>query len=466
MNKFLLTVLAAFVSVSSFSQDTWEVGSTTLTEYDLVTGVQVPWEILWGPDDYIWATERRGRVLRIDPATGNYTTVLDLTSLIPNNCSGEPGMLGMAAHPDWANEPKMFIVYNTGGGWNVFEQLSSFEWNGSELVNEEVILDNIPGGGIHNGSRIIILPDNTLMMTTGDTGDGGASSQNENDIAGKVLRMNLDGTIPADNPDPTSLVYSMGHRNSQGLCLGPNGLIYSSEHGQSTNDEFNIIEPGRNYGWPDVEGFCDQADEAGPCADLDVREPLQVWSPCPAVNGIEYYNHPAIPEWQNSVLMAVLGGLGANYERLSVLHMSDDGTAIESEDQFFSEFNQRVRDVCVNPYTGAVYVALNGPSYPGQGPNIIKEFVNEDYMSVEEQPTLGQNVKLYPNPVQDHLNIEFTDDFLGASFHLISFTGQIMERFVIAENRVVLPVTDLPAGKYYISATSGSGTITKTFIVK
>ncbi|WP_306643663.1 PQQ-dependent sugar dehydrogenase [Sanyastnella coralliicola] len=466
MNKFLLTVLAAFVSVSSYSQDTWEVGSTTLTEYDLVTGVQVPWEILWGPDDYIWATERRGRVLRIDPATGNYTTVLDLTNLIPNNGSGEPGMLGMAAHPDWANEPKMFIVYNTGGGWNVSEQLSSFEWNGSELVNEEVILDNIPGGGIHNGSRILILPDNTLMMTTGDTGDGGASSQDENDIAGKVLRMNLDGTIPADNPDPTSLVYSMGHRNSQGLCLGPNGLIYSSEHGQSTNDEFNIIEPGRNYGWPDVEGFCDQAGEAGPCADLDVREPLQVWSPCIAVNGIEYYNHPAIPEWQNSVLMAVLGGLGANYERLSVLHMSDDGTAIESEDQFFSEFNQRVRDVCVNPYTGAVYVALNGPSYPGQGPNIIKEFVNEDYLSVEEQPVLGQNVKLYPNPVQDNLNIEFTDDFLGASFHLISFTGQIIERFVIAENRVVLPVTDLPAGKYYISATSGSGTITKTFIVK
>jgi len=114
----------------------------------------------------------------------------------------------------------------------------------------------------------------------------------------KILRLNVDGSVPADNPDNTSLVYSWGHRNAQGLCLGPNGLIYSSEHGQNSNDEFNIIEEGRNYGWPEVEGFCDQSGELDACAELDVKEPLQTWSPCIAVNGIEYYNHPAIPEWQ------------------------------------------------------------------------------------------------------------------------------------------------------------------------
>ncbi len=303
-------------------------------------------------------------------------------------------------------------------------------------------------------------------MSTGDTGDGGDSSQDITAINGKILRIELDGSIPSDNPDPTSYVYSWGHRNAQGLCLGPNGLIYSSEHGQSNNDEFNIIEAGRNYGWPFVEGACNTPNEMTYCNDLNVKEPLKSWSPCIAVNGIEYYTHPAIPEWQNSVLMAVLGGLGANYERLSVLNMSEDGLTIESEDQYFSAFNQRVRDVCVNPYTGAVYIALNGPGYPGSGPNIIKEFRNLDYLSVQDVAAPAQFIKLYPNPVDDILNIQFSDSFLGTNFYVISFTGQEVGRYVIKDNNVKLPVRELAAGSYYITSTTELGTITRTFVVR
>ena len=150
----------------------------------------------------------------------------------------------------------------------------------------------------------------------------------------------------------------MGNRNSQGLALGPNGIIYASEHGQNSNDEFNIVEAGGNYGWPQVEGFCNTPAEEDFCAENNVIEPLKAWTPCIAVNGIEYYNHEAIPEWQHSVLLSVLGGLGAQYERLSVLHLSEDGLNVTSEDQYFSSFNQRIRDVAVNPYTGSVYVCL------------------------------------------------------------------------------------------------------------
>ena len=278
--------------------------------------------------------------------------------------------------------------------------------------------------------------------------------------------MNLDGSIPMDNPSPGSFVYSFGHRNSQGLCLGPDGTIYSSEHGQNSNDEFNIIEADRNYGWPNVEGMCN-GNEVTFCEENNVREPLDTWSPCPAVNGIEYYNHPAIPEWDNTVLMAVLGGLGAQYERLSVLHLSDDGQSVESEDQYFSEFNQRVRDICVNPYNGAVYMALNGTNYPGSGPNIIKEFVNEAFVvdNVSEVK-VEQELNVYPNPAQDELNFEFDDNFLGTSYRVIAFSGQEVLKDYVADNKMSIDVSEWAAGKYYVVAHTHLGMVTKTFIVE
>ena len=306
LKKLNFVLVALVVSFPALAQPTWEVGNTTLTEYNLVTGVQIPWEILWGPDAHLWMTSRKGEVLRIDPASGNYTVVLEKT--VMNGGNGEPGMLGMAMHPDWDNTPLVYIVYCTGSGGNGIEHLSSFEWDGSALINEVEIL-NIQAGGIHNGSRLLILPDNTMLMTTGDVGSS-SNSQNMNSLQGKTLRLNLDGSIPDDNPFPNSLVYTFGNRNSQGLALGENGIIYSSEHGQNSNDEFNIVTAGGNYGWPNVEGFCNTSAEQTFCVENYVIEPLEAWSPCIAVNGIEFYNHEAIPEWQNSVLMSVLGGLG------------------------------------------------------------------------------------------------------------------------------------------------------------
>lgn len=359
------------------AQTTYQIGSTTLTESTLISGIDLPWEVLWGPDDYVWVTSRKGTVIRVNPETGTSSVIL--TKAVMNGGTGEPGMLGMAMHPDWSNTPRVYIVYCSGSSWNGTEYLSSFDWNGTSLINEQVLL-TLPAGGIHNGSRLLVLPDNTLLMTTGDTGDGGSSSQNPNSLNGKVLRINLDGSVPSDNPTPGSYVYSFGHRNPQGLCTGQGGLVYSSEHGQSTNDELNILQPNRNFGWPNVEGMCNTTSENTYCNSNNVAEPIFTWTPCVAVNGMEYYNHPAIPEWQNSILLSVLGGLGAQYERLSVMHLNANGTAVLSEDQYFSNFNQRVRDVCVNPVTGAVYMALNGGSYPGSGPNEIKEFRNLAYV--------------------------------------------------------------------------------------
>jgi aldose sugar dehydrogenase len=456
-------LFSALISLSSASLlgQTWTIGNTTLTETDLVTGISLPWDLQWGPDDHLWCTTRPGDVLRIDPATGSYTTALSLT--VMNNGNGEPGLLGMAFHPDWATTPRVFLVYCTGSGWNGEERLSAFDWNGSALVNEEVLL-TLGAGGIHNGSRLLVLPDETLLMTAGDLGTS-TNAPNLNSLQGKILRLNLDGSIPDDNPFPGSYVYTYGNRNTQGLALGPNGLVYASEHGQNSDDEFNIVQAGKHYGWPDVQGFCNTLGEQAFCAENEVVEPLKAWTPCIAVNGIEYYDHPAIPEWQNSVLMAVLGGLSGTYERLSVLHMSSDGTAIASEDQHFASFNQRVRDVAVNPYTGAVYLAFNGVSYPGSGPNIIKEFANEAYVSSVPMLPTAPELSCFPNPTAHQLTVRYEPISRAARWEVVSFNGQRVASGQIASDAWQINTTTWSSGAYFLRILDGVRTATCTFSV-
>jgi hypothetical protein len=197
----------------------------------------------------------------------------------------------------------------------------------------------------------------------------------------------------------------------------------------------------------------------------DLQEPLRTWTPCVAVNGIEYYNHEAIPAWQNSVLLSVLGGLGGQYERLSVLHLSEDGLSVTSEDQYFSEFGQRVRDIAVNPTTGAVYVAFNGPSYPGSGPNIIKEFVNTDYIDGVPETAEAKVLAVYPNPVADVLQVDCSSSLLGATIEILSFTGKNMGTWLVERDSMDIPVSGWASGSYFLRLQDGKGTLTRTFTV-
>jgi len=409
------------------------------------------------------------------------TTILNIQSTVESG--GEPGMLGMTLHPDFENTPLVYVVYNflPSGGFTPAERLVSYEWNGTELVNEVILLDNIPGGGIHNGSRLLMMEDMTILMSTGDRGSGDLS-QDLNSLNGKILRLNLDGSIPTDNPYENSYVYSYGHRNPQGLCHGPNGLVYSSEHGAQQSDELNIIAPMRNYGWPFVEGQCNTTAEMNFCESNNVIEPIRDWSPCPAVNGIDYYSHPAIPEWNNSILMAVLGGLGGGLQRISVMHMDNGGTVVEEEEQFFTDFG-RLRDLCINPHNGAIYFATNGGSYPGSGPNRIVEYANLDYvmdtMMVDTMdidttmmntqilaPTKTQFIKVYPNPVKGQANLLFSENFIGKTYEIISYTGQLIERGNIQNTEINLNVENYTTGWYYLKATNENGTITKSILIE
>ena len=184
------------------------------------------------------------------------------------------------------------------------------------------------------------------------------------------------------------------------------------------------------------------------------------------MNGIEYYDHVAIPEWENSILLSVLGGLGGQYERLSVLHLSEDGLNVESEDQYFSSFNQRIRDVAVNPYTGSVYVAFNGTSYPGSGPNIIKEFRNESFASsVDQGPELLEAVA-FPNPANDIIQFQWKGDFGPLTYDVFAFNGQKMISGRSNGGLMSCATSDWPVGAYFIVIQHSQGNLTTTFQVQ
>ncbi len=322
--------------------------SVTIASKILTENLSHPWEILWGPDNFIWMTERGGRVSRVNPTTGAVSPVFTIPDVVAN---GEGGLLGMVLHPSFTANPFVYVVYNyTSGPYK--EKVVRFTYSGGTLANPLILIDGIAAAGIHNGSRLLIR-DDKLFVTTGDAADQ-PSAQNANSLNGKILRINLDGSIPSDNPIAGNRLWSLGHRNAQGLVF-VGTMLFSSEHGPNNDDEINIIEKGRNYGWPNVHGFCD-ASEQSVCTANNVKEPIKAWTPTIAVCGIDYYDENYFPQWKNSILMTTLKN-----SRLYQLKLNDAHTSIIDSKEFFSNTYGRLRDVCIAP-GGKVYICTGNGS--------------------------------------------------------------------------------------------------------
>jgi aldose sugar dehydrogenase len=324
--------------------DDWPTDSVRTLKNNL----NFPWEILWGKDDHIWMTERAGKISKVNPKTGEIV----FSSILPDAVSnGEGGLLGMVQHPDFVNNGFFYVAcnYNASGGYR--EKLVQLKFINNNIQVVGNLLENIPAANIHNGSRLWISSEATpkLFMTTGDAAIQN-SAQQTSSLSGKVLRLNLDGSVPADNPIAGSPIWSWGHRNPQGLVVA-NGIMYTSEHGPSVEDEINIIEKNRNYGWPNVTGPCNEAAEITFCTANNVKAPL--WSSGNvtfAFCGLDYYNNDRIAGWKNALLLTNLKD--AN---LRVLTLSADGQAVTREQILFKNRFGRIRDVCVSP-AGRVYL--------------------------------------------------------------------------------------------------------------
>lgn len=326
--------------------------SVTVRVRTLASGLDTPWDLVLGPDGMLWVAERGGRISRVDPATGARTTAGTLA--VTEN--GESGLMGIAFHPDAATtQPFLYAMHSYTSGGAIRNRLVRLRVASGTLGAPEPLLQDIPGGTVHDGARVTVGPDRLLYVTTGDAGNGDLA-QDRASLAGKVLRLTLDGAPAPGNPNGTA-VWTLGHRNPQGLTFHPRtGAAYVSEHGAADNDEINLLRAGANYGWPTVRGLCDGdagTAETAFCQANAVVEPLTAWTPTIAPAGLAVYDATRIPQWRGSLLLASLKD--ATLWRLT---LSADGARITARTPLYRGQYGRLRALLVAP-DGRVYLGTS-----------------------------------------------------------------------------------------------------------
>ncbi|MES2628109.1 MAG: PQQ-dependent sugar dehydrogenase [Bacteroidota bacterium] len=430
-------------------------GAQTLIQRNVATGFDTPWEILWGPDNHLWMTERIGNVVRVNPQTGSVQVVLSIAEVFEGN---ERGLMGMVLHPDFQTTPHVYLAYTYGSG-STTVKVVRYQWTGSQLVSPVVIIDNITGNSTHDGCRLVIH-EGKLFVTTGDAQQQDRP-QNASSRNGKILRLNLDGTIPSDNPVSGNPYWSLGHRNPQGLVVA-NAIMYSSEHGPDSDDEVNIITKAGNYGWPNVYGFCDQQSEMTFCQQNNVKEPIRAWTPTLAVAGIDYYNNALIPQFANSLLMVSLKA-----GRLTQLKLNPAGTSVTEEKSIYSGQFGRLRDLCVAP-DGRVFIVTSnkdGRGNPGPNDDRIIELKPQGsgISQIELESTL-----VYPNPADSRepfrIFFPFTGDY---ELEWYDVKGSLIRKQ--SEKNTALAQSDLSGmepGVYILKIGNGKALAVKKIVIQ
>ncbi len=401
-------------------------GAETFTMREVAAGLANPWEVTWGPDGHLWITERTGfRVTRVNPVDGSRRVALTLDDVY--QAEVQDGLMGLALHPDLLKSQGRDYVYlaytyDAVPGPGVTRRLRvrryTYDATAQTLGSPLVVLDNLPAHDDHGGGRLAIGPDGKLYLSRGDHGANflqnycltnraqdlpsaaEVAARDWSTYEGKILRMELDGAIPRDNPTiqgVRSHIYSYGLRNPQGLSFGATGLLYASDHGPSIDDEVDLIQAGKNYGWPHVAGFNDDRayvfanwsasarcptlkfDNLNPPASVpqakesawqhpDFVPPLATFFTVPAgynlatagnatiaPGSIEAYTSAAIPGWRSSLLVT-----GMRTGTVYRVKLSDDGRAMSGSPLEYFKRANRYRDTAVGADGRRIYVVTDG----------------------------------------------------------------------------------------------------------
>jgi len=291
-------------------------------------------------DNRIFITEKDGFIRVIQ----NNTLIESPLATFRSANVFDGGLLGIALHPDFSNNHYIyvFLTYEEDGNlWNKILRITEFE---NKLQDVEIIFDKIPGSSFTNGGFLKFGPDGKLYVGTGTIYDSSHLPQDLDSLSGKILRLNDDGTIPNDNPFTDSPVYSLGHRNPQGMTWDNNGNMFVAEFGPEKNDEINLIHAGKNYGWPEQQ-----------CSGNDNFEnPILCFDPSIEPGGILFYSGDKL-DFESPFIMASM--------RATNLYQLDFEEGLSSQKSILSGIG-RVRDVVQGP-DGSLYVITSNTDGKG-----------------------------------------------------------------------------------------------------
>jgi len=318
--------------------------NTDIFPYDIeiiATNLIVPWAIDISEVGKLYVTERTGSIWVIE--NGHFLPEPLITLEFPFVSQGEGGLMGIVLDLDFMKNHYIYVMHTYYEEGRLYNRVVRLLEKYDKATINQVIIDKIPGASIHNGGRIKIGPDQKLYITTGDAGDA-SLAQDRDSLAGKIIRINLDGTIPEDNPFGNSPVYSIGHRNPQGLSWGSDYILYESEHGPRARDEINIILPGANYGWPIVQGDAHSNRIAAQKPMIQSNE--ETWAP----SGIAYLSQGT---WKGNLLVGCLRG-----ERLLAITLNNNGTEVVKLESWLVNSFGRFREV-IQISDGSIYLTTS-----------------------------------------------------------------------------------------------------------